>query len=160
MALAQAVAGKSGRANPGLADLAGLVGDWEVEIWNASFLPSPKERVSGGRVQFEWIEDGALLAMRQLGDSDGPPASRWIIGRDQASDEYAVCYSDNRGVSRIYSMSFKGTEWKLWRDNDEFAQRFHATLSGDGDVLTGQWEKSSKGGEWEHDFNLKYTRSR
>lgn len=149
---------KAPQPNPAVANLAILVGDWEMELSGASFLPSPQERVRGGRVHFEWIEGGALLAMRQGGNAGMPPAARWIMGRDEASDGYMVFYSDARGVSRVYAMSFAESEWRLWRDNSEFAQRFEATLSADQGTLTGHWEKSLDGGEWEHDFNVSYIR--
>jgi hypothetical protein len=145
--------------NPALADLSVLVGDWDMELWGASFLPTPESRIHGGRVRFEWIENDALLAMRQQGEADGPPAACWVFGRDESSDDYSVFYSDSRGVSRIYSMSFMAGEWKLWRDNTEFAQRFTAALTADGSTLTGRWEKSSNGGEWKHDFHVRYTRA-
>jgi hypothetical protein len=158
MAHSQAVADTSVNPSVALADLAGLVGAWDMEIWNASFLSSPKERVHAGPAQFEWIEDGSLLALRQGEDPDGPPVARWIIGRDEPSERYSVFYSDSRRVFRIYSMSFDGREWKLWRDNREFARRFLATLSDDSRTLTGCWEKSSNGGVWEHDSNVEYIR--
>lgn len=145
--------------NPALADLSVLVGDWDMELWGASFLPTPESRVRGGHVRFEWIENGALLAMRQQSEADGPPAACWVFGRDESSADYSVFYSDSRGVSRIYSMSFSAGEWKLWRDNSEFAQRFTATLGADGRALTGRWEKSSNDGEWEHDFYVDYIRA-
>jgi len=87
-----------------------------------------------------------------------PPIATWIIGRDEASVDYSVLYSDDRGVSRIYAMSLRDNRWRLWRDSAQFAQRFEATLSDDRNSIAGQWEKSSDGREWEHDFNVTYTR--
>jgi hypothetical protein len=158
MARSQTIPSHHLQHNPALEDLSMLLGEWEVELWGASFLPNPEDRVHGGNVQFEWIEDGALIAMRQSGKLDTPPAARWVIGRDQSSDHYSVFYSDSRGVSRIYAMSFNGRKWQIWRDNDEFAQRFEAVLSEDSRTMSGRWEKSSNGGDWEHDFNVEYTR--
>ena len=43
--------------NPALKPLEGLVGDWEMEISNASFLPRPSDTVKGGPVSFEWVQD-------------------------------------------------------------------------------------------------------
>jgi hypothetical protein len=56
-------------------------------------------------------------------------------------------------------MHFRAGEWKLWRGNTDFEQRFTATLGAAGRTLTGRWEKSSNGGEWEHDFHVEYTRA-
>ena len=145
-------------SGPGLAGLASLIGDWDMEIWAASFLPNPDDRVRAGVMHIEWTEGGALLAMRQVGDPGTPPAARWLVGRDDAEDDYHVLYSDARGVSRIYRMSFDGSEWKLWRDNADFTQRFEGALSADRDRIDARWENCTKGGDWEHDFNVTYTR--
>lgn len=143
---------------PALSELAPLVGTWRLVLWGGSFLPDPEQRVDAGLVRFEWIEDGAALVMRQGGDDNAPPAARMIIGRDQDEDHYTVLYSDARGVSRVYHMSFGAGRWRLWRDNPSFAQRFEASLSDDGARMTAHWEKAFDGGPWEHDFNLEYSR--
>jgi hypothetical protein len=57
-------------------------------------------------------------------------------------------------------MSFASGQWRLWRDNPSFAQRFEAALSNDGSRMTGYWEKAFGGGPWEHDFNVEYTLER
>jgi hypothetical protein len=142
-----------------LTELLPLLGTWRLVLWGGSFLPNPDERVDAGLVRFEWIEDGAALAMRQGGEDDAPPAARMLIGRDQDEDRYTVLYSDARGVSRVYRMNFASGQWQLWRDNPSFAQRFQAMLSEDGTRMTGHWEKSFDGGTWEHDFNVEYTRT-
>lgn len=142
-----------------LTELAPLVGTWRLVLWGGSFLPDPEERVDAGLVRFEWIEDGAVLAMRQGGDDQASPAARMIIGRDQDEDHYTILYSDARGVTRVYRMSFDSRRWQMWRDNPSFAQRFEVSLSDDGSRMTGQWEKAFDGGPWEHDFNVEYTRT-
>ena len=143
---------------PALSGLTPLVGTWRLVLWGGSFLPDPQQRVDAGLVQFEWIEDGAALVMRQVGDGTSPPLARMIIGRDRDEDHYTVLYSDARGVSRVYGMSFASDEWRMWRDNASFAQRFEASLSHDGPRMTGHWAKAVDGGPWEHDFDLEYTR--
>jgi hypothetical protein len=82
--------------NPSLENLDVLVGEWDIELSSASFLPNPDDKIPG-HVGFEWIEDGALLLMRQ-GESPppSPPLARWVIGQDEASPDYKVLYSDSR----------------------------------------------------------------
>lgn len=143
---------------PALTELAPLVGTWRLVLWGGSFLPDPEERVDAGLVRFAWIEDGAALVMHQEVDGDAPPAARMMIGRDQDEDHYTVLYSDARGVSRVYRMSFASGQWRMWRDNPSFAQRFEASLSDDGSRMTGYWEKALDGGSWEHDFDVEYSR--
>jgi hypothetical protein len=143
---------------PALSDLVPFLGIWRLVLWGGSFLPDPEERVDAGLIHFEWIEGGAALAMHQGADDSAPPAARMIIGRDQDDDHYTVLYSDTRGVSRVYRMSFVSGQWRLWRDSESFAQRFDASLSDDGTHMTGHWEKSFNGGPWEYDFSVEYVR--
>ena len=145
---------------PAVSGLAPLVGTWRLILWGGSFLPDPQERVDAGVARFEWVEGGAVLAMHHDRDESGSPAARMIFGRDQDEEDYSVLYSDTRGVSRIYRMSFTTQEWRMWRDNPSFAQRFEASYSKDGSRMTGHWEKSIDRGAWEHDFNLEYSRVR
>jgi hypothetical protein len=138
--------------NPALADVQFLAGTWEMELSDASFLPDPDAKVNGS-VTFEWIEHGAALVMR-MGD-----AASWIIGRDDSEPDYQVLYADDRGVSRIYGMSFRDGSWRLWRDAPEFSQRFEAVVAADQAEINGAWKKSVDGGTtWEHDFKVRYCR--
>ncbi len=140
-------------ANPALTELAFLVGTWDMELFQAAFLPDPESRVRG-KVTFAWIADGAALVMSQGGQAT------WIIGRDEAERDFHVLYADSRGVSRVYQMSFADRTWRLWRETPEFSQRFAAQVSGDGQTISGHWEKSvDRGASWEHDFSVTYSRA-
>lgn len=97
--------------DPAVKRLKVFVGDWDMEISRASFLPDPQTTIHGSTT-FQWVEKGAFLAMYQ-GDKRSPQAI-WVIRRDESIDSYKVLYSDARGVSRIYDMSFKNGEWKMW----------------------------------------------
>jgi hypothetical protein len=138
--------------NPALADLQFLAGAWDMELSEASFLPDPAATV-GGSVTFDWIEQGAALVMR-MGE-----AATWIVGRDEAEPDYRVLYADDRGVSRVYRMSFSSGTWRIWRDTPEFSQRFDAEVSPGQAEINGSWQKSVDGGTtWEHDFKVRYSR--
>ena len=143
--------------NPALAPLDFLVGEWDMTLSDASFLPDRKKTIAG-RVVVEPIEAGGLLAMRQMADPAGPPMATWVIGRDGSQDEYVVLYADARGVSRVYQMSFAGSSWQIWRDDPAFSQRFEATVDDDRNVIVGRWERRSSSGPWEHDFKVTYAR--
>src|SRR5512146_760152 len=145
--------------NPALQDLAVLIGEWDMELSGAAFLPSPSDVVKGS-IFFSWVEDGAFLEMRQGARPPSPPAAVWLIGRDETTGEYQVVYYDSRGVSRIYTMSFENGLWKIWRDAPGFLQRYEGAISPDGNTIKARWEKSSDGQRWEHDFDLTYTRVR
>lgn len=76
---------------PALVDLEFLSGEWDMELSNAPFLPN-RDDTAHGHITFEWIEDGALLVMRQSEQSGNPPSARWAIGRDEVSPNYMVLY--------------------------------------------------------------------
>lgn len=110
------------------------------------------------KVTFTWIEDGAFLVMRQSERPGTPASACWAIGRDESGPAFKVPYSDNRGMSRIYEMSFCEGMWWMWRDNPRFSQRFEGRVSPDGNKIVSHWEKSFDGATWEHDFDITYAR--
>jgi hypothetical protein len=143
------------KPNPALSRLVTLVGDWDMELSGASFLPNPQAKMHGP-ASFNWIENGGFLVMYQGEKAD--PQATWLISRDESSDLFKVLYFDARRVSRIYEMSFKDSEWKMWRNAPGFHQRFKGVLARNHKTITGVWEKSTDGREWEHDFYVKYTK--
>src|SRR2546430_16695897 len=116
-------------ANPHLTDLAFLVGDWEMELSHAAFLPHPADTVRG-QVSVEWIENGAFLLMHMGADA------LWLMSRDEAQPLYKVFYFDARAVSRVYEMSFTDQMWTMWRESERFSQRFTGLVSEDGRAIT------------------------
>jgi hypothetical protein len=148
---------KSVEPNPALKELEILVGEWDMELSAASFLPDPSATIHG-QASFKWLEGGDFLIARQGSKASGPPYSTSIIGRDEMSETYMVLYFDDRGVSRVYQMSLEGRQWKQWRQAPGFFQRFTGTFSADGNIIDASWEKSNDGSAWQHDFNLTYKR--
>jgi hypothetical protein len=140
--------------NPALLQLQILIGEWNVEVSNASFLPSPKDTQTG-RASFEWLEGAFIVWHDHIA-----PTSTSVIGRNESLDTYSMFYYDSRGVSRIYEMSFGQGVWKLWREDPDFFQRFEGRISADGNSITASWEIAVDGTEWKHDFDITYTRSR
>lgn len=143
--------------NPALKFLDVLVGDWQMELSNAAFLPNPSGTATG-LVSFEWLQDGAFLMMRMGDKPSAAPDATWLIGRDDSTPIYTVLYYDSRSVSRIYQMTFSDGVWKMWRDAPGFCQRFEGKVSADGQTITARWEKSPDGTAWQHDFDLTYTK--
>lgn len=143
--------------NPALAGLEFLVGEWDTTLSNAPFLPGSGQTVTG-RVEFQPLEDGNLLVMRQFGGPSAPPLASWVIGRDASQPGYTVLYTDDRGVSRVYEMSIEGYTWAIWRNDPDFSQRFEATISTDRKSMAGHWDKCPSPGAWEHDFDIAYSR--
>jgi hypothetical protein len=156
--------GEAMTTNPALAALRFLTGAWDMELSEASFLPDPDARVHGS-VTFEWVGQGAALLMRMAVQDPseatvpGPHGATWIIGRDDREPCYQVLYADDRGVSRVYRMSFGDDTWRMWRDTPEFSQRFDAEVSADRAEIDSTWQRSADGGmTWERDFRVRYRR--
>ena len=148
---------KPAEQNPALKELAVLAGDWDMELSNASFLPDPSAIVMG-KLSVEWRGWGAFLGLYMGSQPGDVPDATWLVGRDESLPDYVVLYYDNRQVSRVYGMSFADRTWKMWRSAPGFSQRFEGRLSADGDTITAHWEKSSDGENWEHDFDVRYSR--
>ena len=86
-----------------------------------------------------------------------------IIGWDSGRGSLLQHYFDSRGVARLYEMSFGDGVWKLSRTEADFspldfAQRYTGAISDDGRAIRGAWELSTDGSQWEHDFDLSYSK--
>lgn len=132
-----------------------LAGQWTIEM---VFPVDPPGRAQTAG-SFEWVKEGFFLAYRAGTEGSGYPVGYCIIGGDDTQDTYIMLYSDSRGVARLYQMSLGDGVWKLWRDDPVLAQRFSATFSEDGRTITGAWEKSMDGKDWEHDFDMIYRKA-
>lgn len=142
--------------NPALQDLAVLVGEWQIELTNAKFLDAGTSMT--GKLSVSWFED-SFLVLRSSMDAAGPPRSVAVIGRNETLADYELLYADERGVSRIYRMSFDHGKWVQHREDPGFHQRFEGTVTPEGDRISAYWEKShDDGATWEHDFDLIYRR--
>lgn len=148
---------QSANKNPSLESLGMLVGEWNIEITSMSFYADPSA-VARGQSSFNWLEGGAFLRQRSEIQNSDFPRSIAILGLDDAARTYIMLYSDSREVSRIYLMSLSGGVWKLWRDFPGFSQRFTGTFSDANNTINASWEKSSDDSNWEHDFDVTYTR--
>jgi len=134
--------------------LKALAGEWTIEIEHP-LLPSTVT----GRVTFTWLEGSSLLVERwQIAQDDFPDGTA-VIGCDDGDGSYVQCYTDSRGVCRVYRMRLDETAWTLWRDAPGFSQRFVGTFGDDGRTITGAWEMSKDGSTWEHDFGGTYRKA-
>jgi hypothetical protein len=135
-----------------------FIGEWAME---ASFPAGPAP--VSGRAVFEWILSGQFMMERS--EVPGAPDSVAIIGLDPRHGGYCQHYFDSRGIARVYQMDLSDGVWTLVRQTPdftrlEFSQRFTGTFSGDGRRIDGRWESSTDGSNWEHDFDLSYTKLR
>ena len=86
------------------------------------------------------------------------PTGVAVIGSDSDTGKMTMLYFDEREVSRNYTVSFEGNEWKWWRNNPNFSQRFTVTIAEDGKTMTSIGEMKRNDEEWQGDLNLTYAR--
>jgi hypothetical protein len=138
--------------NEALLKLDGLVGTWKVTLTNAWFLKSMDTKVVGSAT-VEWLDD-AFLVLRSV--FDGERDWTWVIGRSDANDRFELLYHDQRGVCRVFDMTFNDGQWAFSRTDPDFHQRFAATV---GDRITGFTEASEDFGKtWRKDFDMIFER--
>lgn len=140
---------------PAIKRLGALAGEWRTE-GSHRLLPGVAIR---GRVAFEWLAGGHFLIQRSDVAHPDFPDSIAIIGCDEATGGCTMHYFDSRGIERVYETSMGEGVWKLWRDSPGFSQRFTGAFSDDGNTIHGRWELSRDGSNWEHDFDLTYTKT-
>lgn len=128
-----------------------LEGRWDVE----STLDG-NEVIRGGTTAFGWMEGGHFLLQRFTSPIPEAPSGMTVIGAVAETDAYVQHYYDSRGVERVYHMTLDRGEWTLWREAPGFYQRFRARISPDGATITGEWDVSADGEEWQRDFGLRY----
>lgn len=137
--------------NEALERLDGLVGSWALTMSDAWFLEPAGTEVHGSAI-IEWLGDAFLIVRSEM---DGE--LNLAIGRSDANDAYTVLYHDDRGVCRVFAMTFDGEQWTLSREDPDFHQRFIASI--EPDRIMGRWEASEdEGRTWRKDFDLVFDR--
>jgi hypothetical protein len=124
-----------------------LVGEWTIEVPFAS---------GSGSLTFQWLEGEQFLIQRWAIPAPEAPDGIAIIGAD--GDAYVQHYFDSRGVHRTYGLSLEHGVLRLWRDGEDFSQRYRGTVSNDGARIDGAWEIAEDGVTWKHDFDITYRR--
>jgi len=146
-------------ATDALGRLEAFVGSWDLE----ASLPAPPGTDVRARTEFEWVLDRTFLLQRSEISLPEAPSGLMLIAADADSDAYRQHYFDSRGVVRTYEMTFDGRVWTLTREKPDFtpldfSQRFTGTFEDDGTTIRGGWEICHDGTNWEHDFDLTYSK--
>jgi len=150
-----------GAPNRTLAPFAFLVGEWELEISNGSFLARKEDRLRG-RAEFAWIENGAFLVERNEFPRDQLKGV-WLTGFDALTKRYTVLYYDTnfgRQDPRVYEAEMRGDVWRKWRLVEGTSQRFEGTFDRGMNEIRGHWGDSKDGVHWNHDFDLTYRKTK
>jgi hypothetical protein len=107
----------------------------------------------------EWLGDAFVVFRWTMGGDAGKTTSEMVLvlGRSDAQDTYTALYHDERGVCRVYAMTFDGSQWNLGREDSDMFQRFVADVGPD--RIAGRWEASEDyGSTWRKDFDLVFER--
>ena len=135
-----------------------LVGTWRTTMRNAWFLEPPDLEVPGS-ASVEWLGEAFVVLRWLTPDQTGSTTNELVLvlGRSDANDAYSALYHDERGVCRVYAMTFDGARWELIREDPDMFQRFIADVTPD--QIVGRWEASDdRGATWRKDFDLVFER--
>jgi uncharacterized glyoxalase superfamily protein PhnB len=132
-----------------------LLGAWTEQV----SLPG----VPPGRMSIEPVLDGRFVLQRCEMPDPAFPDSWMMIAADDDGENFTQLYFDTRGVTRTYAMTFDGRHWTLRREADGAtpslrAQRFDGTLSADRCTIIGAWQSRRDDQDWQHDFDVTYTK--
>ncbi|MGW0180335.1 hypothetical protein [Nocardia sp. NPDC003345] len=136
-----------------LGELMRMVGDWEVT--------SPQIPGRTGHSSIRWLNGESFLVLTTTlpaADAD----RTWVIGADDGdAHSLAILQHGRDGSRRVYYGFFDGPLWRVWRNATGASQRLTATIDESGDVFRATWERSDSASDprdWEHEFDLTYTR--
>jgi len=145
--------------NEAMEQLDVLVGSWRTTMRNAWFL-EPADREVPGSAAVEWLGEAFVVFRWTMEGDVGKATSRMalVLGRNDARDAYTALYHDERGVCRVFAMTFDGSRWNLHREDPDMFQRFVADVGPD--RIAGRWEASDdRGSTWRKDFDLVFERA-
>ncbi len=130
-----------------------LVGEWQTTLTDASFdLPPDSDEPTDTTIS--WVAREAFVLVEWSSPGGG---NTLCLGHSSSTQAYWALYHDERGVDRLFSMTFGDGTWSLLRQDPDFHQRFLATVAPD--RISGRWEASEDQGEtWRKDFDLTFTR--
>ena len=112
--------------NDALRHLEPLVGEWDVTLTHAWFLDSMDTKIHG-TATIEWYADAFLLLRSSFPArtaAQGGTAWAMAFSRNEPRDTFIALYNDDRGVSRVFDMTFADGEWTLLREDPDFHQRW------------------------------------
>jgi hypothetical protein len=131
-----------------------LVGDWTLTMSGAWFVDDP-DFVAHGTATVRWLNDAFLHLRADLGGENS--TWDWVFGRSDAREQFEVLYHDERGVLRLFVMTFAAGSWTMSREDPDFHQRWISTI--EPDRIVGRWEASEDAGAtWRKDFDLVWER--
>jgi hypothetical protein len=119
--------------NDAMRRLEAMVGEWDVTLTHAWFLDSLDTEIHG-TATIEWYADAFLMLRGSFpGRTAEEGGSAWAMAfsHNDPRDAFLALYGDDRGVSRVFAMTFADGEWTLLREDPDFHQRIVMRLADD-----------------------------
>src|SRR5687767_9291944 len=101
--------------NTELAKLDWLIGEWTMTVSDAWFLEPPGTEVHGTST-VELLGESLLVVRSRFGEGEDQSELSLVIGRSDANDAFVVLTQDDRGVCRLFAMTFDGEHWTMSRE--------------------------------------------
>lgn len=140
--------------NKALRALEPLIGEYEYTIYNAWFLESLNSMVKGFAT-IERLHD-SFIVMRSTG-ADKKPDDIWVIGYSDPQEKYQAFSYDQRGVARIFDVTFKDKKFIFSREDNDFYQRINIEITDVGLHFIPE-ASEDQGKTWRKDFDMVYLR--
>lgn len=140
--------------NKALAALEPLIGKWEYTMHNCWFLESMDTKVKGFTT-IERLHDAFIMIRNS--NADKKPDDIWVIGYSDSQEKYQSFYYDQRGVARIFDLTFDDKKMVFRREDEDFYQRVTLEIKTDG--LHSVAEASEDQGKtWRKDLEMTYVK--
>lgn len=137
----------------GHARLGVFVGEWHTKGRQIADTVGPAADISAVET-YEWLAGGKYLIHRfhgQVGDGDASCVE--IVGFDAAGDRFPVHTFYNNGLHNEWTYREQGGAWTLTGEFPGEGGPMHVRntvrFGAGGDTLTGKWEQSKDGADWQ-----------
>jgi hypothetical protein len=131
-------------------DLSPFIGRWTMHAeWPSGDTMDP------GELEFSWLGNTQEWLVQRWNYEPPFPSGVALMGWDEGRGTLLQHYFDDRGVARVYTMSFDGRVWEMSRTSGDFSE---FEFSEDGTTNEGECTIQHPGQDWETDFHVVYTR--
>lgn len=140
--------------DPAMARMNVFIGKWNTEGVIKASPSGPAVRLKAVDT-YEWLPGGYFLIHHVDGlmGEDEVKAIE-IIGYDASSHNYSTRSYDNQGIISTYQANLLDRAWTILGKSERFTGMF----SEDWNTLTGRWELSGDGKNWEHWMDIRLTK--
>jgi hypothetical protein len=145
--------------NDAMRRLEAMVGEWDVTLTHAWFLESLDGEIHG-TATIEWYADAFLMLQGSFpGRTAEEGGSAWAMAfsHNDPRDAFLALYGDDRGVSRVFAMTFADGEWTLLREDPDFHQRIVMRLADDRIDMRADASEDA-GATWRKDLDYIFVR--